>query len=82
MISNSSVKSERWIGRSFSSAARRPVSSEARIISRIERTRSPSKNMCSVRQSPIPSAPKARAERASIGVSVLALTRIRRARSA
>ena len=40
--------------------------------------RSPSKNMCSVRQSPMPSAPNARAMRASCGVSAFART-LRRA---
>src|SRR6185437_7120526 len=55
-------------------ARRRPASSRATIISRIALMRSPSKNMCSVRHSPIPSAPKLRATRASRGVSALART--------
>ena len=59
-------KSPRCIGRSFASARRRPPSSRATIISRMPVMRSPSKNMCSVRQSPIPSAPKFRATRASL----------------
>ena len=49
----------------------------ARIISRTATMRSPSKNMCSVRQRPMPSAPKLRAARASAGVSALARTFIR-----
>ena len=57
MISNSSTKSSRCIGRSFASAARRLFSSSARIISRTARMRSSSKNMCSVRHRPMPSAP-------------------------
>ena len=44
--------------------------------------RSPSKNMCSVRQRPMPSAPKLRAVFASSGVSALARTFILRAASA
>ncbi len=54
----------------------------ARIISRTAAMRSSSKNMCSVRQSPMPSAPKLRAVRASSGVSALARTRRRRTLSA
>ena len=60
-------KSARCIGSSLASARRRPPSSRATIISRIAVIRSPSKNMCSVRQSPMPSAPKPRAMRASCG---------------
>ena len=44
--------------------------------------RSAPKNMCSVRQRPMPSAPNERAARASAGVSALARTAIRRAASA
>ena len=44
--------------------------------------RSPSKNMCSVRHSPMPSAPNWRAVRASAGVSALVRTFRRRASSA
>ena len=51
-------KSARCIGSSLASARRRPPSSRATIISRIAVIRSPSKNMCSVRHSPMPSAPK------------------------
>jgi hypothetical protein len=58
MMSNSSTKSARCMGSSFASAARRDFSSSARIISRTARMRSSSKNMCSVRQSPMPLAPK------------------------
>ena len=58
------------------------ASSSARIISRIATMRSPSKNMCSVRQRPMPSAPNSRAVRASCGVSALARTFMRRTLSA
>ena len=44
--------------------------------------RTPSKNICSVRQSPIPSAPNERAMRASAGVSALVRTFMRRISSA
>ena len=54
-----------------------PRSLSARIISRTATMRSPSKNMCSVRQRPMPSAPNARAARASVGVSALARTFMR-----
>ena len=74
MISNSSMKSPRCIGSSLASAARRERSSSARIISRTAWMRSSSKNMCSVRQSPMPSAPNLTASRASAGVSALART--------
>jgi hypothetical protein len=46
-----------------------PASSSARIISRTATMRSPSKNMCSVRHRPMPSAPKC-APSASRGVGV------------
>ena len=55
---------------------RRPGSSRAPT------RRLASKNMCSVRQSPIPSAPKRRAASASAGVSALARTFMRRMASA
>ena len=74
MISNSSTKSPRCIGRSLSIALRRDFSSSARIISRTAWMRASSKNMCSVRQSPMPSAPNRTATRASAGVSALART--------
>ena len=48
-------KSACWNGSSRSSAARRPASSEARIISCTTGSRSSPKNMCSVRQRPMPS---------------------------
>ena len=54
----------------------------ARIMRRTQGRRSSSKNMCSVRQRPMPVAPKARATRASWGVSALARTFKRRSRSA
>ena len=44
------------------------------IISRTAEIRSGSKNMCSVRHSPIPSAPNSRATFASLGVSAFART--------
>ena len=47
-------KSDCWNGSSLSSAARRPASSRARIISRMTGRRSSPKNMCSVRQRPMP----------------------------
>ena len=58
------TKSSRCIGRIFASAARRPSADSARIISRTARMRSSSKNMCSVRQSPMPSRAEARPRRA------------------
>ena len=64
-------KSRRWNGSSFFSAARRAVSFSARIISRMAAMRFSPKNMCSVRQSPIPSAPNSSAVAASMGVSAL-----------
>jgi hypothetical protein len=54
----------------------------ARIISRTAAMRSASKNMCSVRHSPMPSAPNSRAMRASAGVSALARMPSRRISSA
>ena len=52
------------------------------IISRIAPMRAASKNMCSVRDSPMPSAPKPRAACASAGVSALARTFSLRSESA
>ena len=75
-------KSDCWTGRSRSSAARRAFSSPARIISCTTGRRSGAMNMCSVRQSPIPSAPNSRAFAASSGVSAFARTRMRRRSSA
>ena len=82
MMSKSSMKSARCIGRSCSSAARRSASVSARIISRITVMRSASKNMCSLRQRPRPSTRNSRAMRASAGVSALARTPRSRAASA
>ena len=82
MISKISMKSWRCMGRSLAKAALRASSLSARIISRTARMRLDSKNMCSVRHRPMPSAPKSRAVRASSGVSALALTFIRRRPSA
>ena len=76
------AKSTRCIGRIRASASRRPASSAARIMRRTARMRSSPKNMCSVRQRPMPSAPKARAPAASSGVSALARTPSRRRLSA
>ena len=56
MISNSSMKSARCIGRMRSRIERRSSASSAKIISRIASSRSSAKNMCSVRHSPMPSA--------------------------
>ena len=75
-------KSPCWIGSSRSSAARRPSSSPARIISRTSSSRSASTNMCSVRQRPMPSAPNSRALAASAGVSAFVRTFSRRIASA
>src|SRR6185436_10633187 len=44
------------------------------IISRTRMIRSSAKNMCSVRQRPMPCAPKSRAVRASFGVSAFVRT--------
>ncbi len=67
-------KSSLWIGNNFFSASRLPASSSASIISRMALIRLPSKNMCSVLVSPIPTAPKSLAIFASFGVSALVLT--------
>ena len=77
-----SAKSPRCIGSSFASARSRAGPSEARIISRTARMRPGSKNMCSVRQSPMPSAPNSRATRASAGVSAFVRTESVRSLSA
>ncbi len=82
MISNRASKSARCMGRILASARRRPASSSAQIISRMARMRLASKNMCSVRHSPMPSAPKSTACWASRGVSALARTPSLRAASA
>ena len=77
----SSLKSSRCMGRSRASAASRSSFVPARIISCMMGMRSSAKNMCWVRHSPIPSAPKSRATRASRGVSALARTFSRRTAS-
>ena len=82
MMRNNSWKSARWNGSSSARAARRPASSEAMIICRTALMRSGSKNMCSVRHSPMPSAPNFFAVSASSGVSALARTPMVRALSA
>ena len=71
---NRPMKSERCIGSSFFSAARRSFSLFARIMARMWEMRLGAKNMCSVRHNPIPSAPNARACLASGGTSALART--------
>ena len=58
MASKSPLKSRSWSGSSSASAARRPSLSRAMIIARILGWRSSAMNMCSVRHSPIPSAPE------------------------
>ena len=76
------TKSSRWKGSSLASADSRWGRSEARIIWRTALMRSPSKNMCSVRHRPMPTAPKSRARRASAGVSAFVRTFMRAWRSA
>ena len=61
---------------------RRSSSVSAQIISRNAAMRSGSKNMCSVRHRPMPSAPSSRALRASRGVSAFVRTWRRRNLSA
>ena len=72
MIWNNSVKSARCIGNNRSSEAARSSEFSAKIISRMTVKRSASKNICSLRQRPIPSARKFLAVCASRGVSALA----------
>src|SRR5271157_5975300 len=76
------MKSLRCIGSSLRNAVRRSFSLLARIMVRMCGRRSSAKNMCSVRQSPMPSAPNARACNASRGMSALARTPMRRNGSA
>jgi hypothetical protein len=76
------TKSPRCMGRILASAFFRPSGVSARIISRTAVIRASSKNMCSVRQRPMPSAPNARATWASRGVPALARTPSRRTSSA
>lgn len=61
-------------GKSRSSATFRSLTVSAKIISRITVRRSSSKNICSVRHRPMPSASNIRVVRASSGVSALART--------
>ena len=68
------AKSARCMGSSFLSAIRRSFSLLARIMACMCGMRSSAKNMCSVRHSPIPSAPKVRAWIASRGISAFART--------
>ena len=75
-------KSDCWNGSSRSSASRRPPSFSARIISWTTGSRFSPKNMCSVRQRPMPSAPRPRARIASAGLSAFARTFSRRSSSA
>ena len=82
IIVNSDSKSSRCIGKSFASAASRPSVSLAMIICRMAMIRSASKNMCSVRLRPMPSAPKSSATCASVEVSAFARTPSRRRASA
>ncbi len=82
IMSKSCTKSARWIGKSRAKAADRSFGLLAKIISRITTKRSSSKNICSVRQSPIPCALKLRAVWASAGVSALARMPISAKRSA
>ena len=63
------IKSSRWYGSNLARAFFRSSGLRARIISRIASMRSPSKNMCSVRQRPMPSAPKPMAFSTCSGVS-------------
>ena len=79
---NSDSKSLRCIGNNFANAASRPLVSLAIIICRTAMIRSASKNICSVRHRPIPSAPKSSATWASVVVSALARTPSRRRSSA
>src|SRR5579883_844220 len=71
------MKSSRWYGSIFAKAICRCSFVSARIISRMASMRLPSKNICSVRQSPIPLAPKATAWAVCSGVSALVRTLIR-----
>ena len=68
------MKSFLCMGRILAKARRRSSCVSARIISRTAAMRSASKNMCSVRQRPMPVAPKRRATVASRGVSALVRT--------
>ena len=67
MTSKIATKSARCSGSSLASAARRPASSSARIIWRTAVMRLASKNMCSVRHRPMPSAPNCARHAAIVG---------------
>ncbi len=81
IAANRPAKSFSCSGRRRSIAACRASSVSARITSAISGWRSP-RNWCSVRHSPMPSAPNSTACRASSGVSALARTPRRRWSSA
>ena len=81
IASSSSMKSCRCSGSSASSAAARSSAVSARMTRSISERRSP-RNMCSVRHSPMPWAPRRRARAASSAVSALARTSSRRRWSA
>ncbi len=67
-----SMKSLCWLSRSSCSASVSCSAVLAKIILRIIGSRCSSRNICSVRHSPIPSAPLSRATLASVAVSALA----------
>ena len=81
MASNSATKSSRCNGSSASSADLRVCASWA-STSRSTSTRRSPRNMCSVRHSPMPCAPRRRARAASSALSAFARTRSRRVASA
>ena len=74
MASRMSTKSCFWASRSSSRAAVSSSGVSARIMRRTIGRRSSARNMCSVRHSPIPSAPKRRALAESGPLSALART--------
>ena len=74
MILNISIKSFFWCGKSFLRALALSSWVLDKIISLTDKILSSSKNMCSVLQSPIPSAPKSLAVLVSKGVSEFVLT--------
>ena len=74
IASYSCSKSPCCSGRILDSASSLSSTVSEQIISRNASILSPSKNICSVRQRPIPSAPSSRAFFASVGVSALVLT--------
>ena len=74
IILNISIKSFFWCGRIFFKALDLSSSVFDKIISRTDKILSSSKNICSVLQSPIPSAPKSLAVLVSRGVSELVRT--------